>query len=336
MFSASCLLLAGCTDRMHIDARSAAQSVFDTPSTLLTRSGYDYAPSIIREGDLEQYWWCGAGRAPESQRNSDVTYHRVMDLASNTWITPTRAVLWPTPGTWDQVHICDPAVVRGQFVNPDDGDTYTYALYYTATEDEPGNNDIGVAFSNDGIHWVKFGGNPIVSPQVSGTGTYGAGQPAVVNYDRQSGIYMFHTDTSVAGNRIYVRRSSDGIHFGAPTRIPMLEKSESMANSDFGYDPSSGFYYAALGLPGRPGDRDTYRFGLYVIPASGLLKGTGAWTEIGIVDTNLTGWYLNHSPGIRRDRYGEVHSWLPNIRIVFGAGGNSPSTWDLRQIERNP
>lgn len=328
-----CFLLSGCSGSARNDTGRVHQTIFDPPSTLLVRAGYDYAPAVIRDGDIEHYWWCGVGRAPGTRRDADVIYYRARDVATESWIAPTRMVLWPTVGDWDQVHVCDPAVVRGRFVNPDDGAVYTYALYYTATEDAPGHNDIGVAFSNDGIIWVKYSKNPVILPQVPGTGTYGAGQPAVVNYDKQSGIHMFHTDTSVAGNRIYVRRSSDGISFGAPIQIPMLEGVRSMANSDFAYDASTHSYIGALGLPGRPGDRDTHHFGLYTIPASDLLEGKGTWIELGIVNTDLTGWYLNHSPGIRRDRYGMIERWLPKVRIVFGAGENHPYTWDLRQIE---
>ena len=50
----------------------------------------------------------------------------------------------------------NPRVIQGRFVNPllGDGETYTYEMFYVGTVADNG-NCIGVAFSNDGMRWIK-------------------------------------------------------------------------------------------------------------------------------------------------------------------------------------
>lgn len=295
---------------------------------------YNYAPTVIFDGNIQQFWWCG--QAPQG---GDVIYYRWVDVPAQSW-SPIYEVLAPTPGTWDGTFTCDPSVVRGNFYNPDDGINYSYAMYYTATDCPFGtNNRIGVAFSEDGLYWTKYSGNPIVSPQ-NAVGcssqevnfhAYGAGQASTYNSNGQAGIYLFHTDTSAAspsGSIVWVRSTSDGINFGSPTPISN-QGAPLNGNDDFAFDYSSGYFYAALSMPLRSTDRETYQIGLYRMNANTLVSGQGTWEQVAIVDSNLTGYYLNHSPGILRDIYGNVTPWLPALEIYFAAGTNDTDTWNL-------
>ncbi|MER5741582.1 hypothetical protein ABT117_38835 [Streptomyces sp. NPDC002262] len=98
-------------------------------------------------------------------------------------------------------------------------------------------------------------------------------------------------------------------------------------NSDFGYDPGTKHYYAALSFEPRSGDRETHGFGIYRINADQLLSGTGTWEKLGAVDTSTTGAYLNHSPGFVKDEYGNVNG--QHLAIVYTQGTNDANTWDL-------
>src|SRR5580698_10403937 len=102
---------------------------------------------------------------------------------------------WAKPST-DGI-LCTHAIQRiGEgAANPlGNGKTYSYAMYYVATDSLQGiNNSIGVAFSNDGLNWRKYP-HPVISPET--LGNYGVGQPALYNTDHKAGIRMFYEDYS--------------------------------------------------------------------------------------------------------------------------------------------
>jgi hypothetical protein len=317
-------------------SHSLALAEFTLPGTaLFGRSNYDYAPSMYQEGNVQKFWWCGAGTVPNTNFNTDVIYYRSYNFGTRQWSAIIK-VLWPTPGKWDGYFVCDPSVIRGQFVNPQNGRTYSHAMYYTATDLSAGtNNRIGVAFSNDGITWVKYS-LPVISPQISPTSSYGAGQAATYSADGKSRLFLFHTDTSTThGTRMWVRSTTNGRTFGPPVLLSN-NGAPLNANSDFAFDWRSRYFYAAIGLPGRPGDRDTLGFVFARMPAADLLHGRGTWEQLGTVNTNLTGYYLNPSPGLLRDMYGNLTPWLPAVEAYFTKGGNDPGTWDLTWVIWDP
>ncbi len=288
---------------------------------LFTHAGYNYAPSVIAEGTTRQIWWCGYGRVPGSSLDTDVIYYRTLDTATGA-VGPVQMVFWPDIGQWDGRYTCDPSVLKGSFQY--NGASYTYALYYTATDRIEGNNRIGVAFSNDGVSWTRYAQNPVISPQVLGTATYGAGQAAT--YRNAAGqVVLLHTD--VSANGVFVRTSADGISFSDPTPIS-TDGAAAFGNNDFAYDPQSGSLYAAIELPGRPGDRETYAFTLYRIAATQIA--TGHWEKLATIDTSVTSAYLNHSPGLVRSGSGALDG--TQIEIYFSEGTNDPTTWSLYSI----
>ncbi len=89
----------------------------------------------------------------------------------------------------DSMYLCNPKVIGGSFDNPlGDGQSFQYAMYYAATSDGSTNN-IGVAFSKDGINWKKYPQPVIWASSASG---YGVGQPAVYNSDHKAAISLFY------------------------------------------------------------------------------------------------------------------------------------------------
>jgi len=55
---------------------------------------------------------------------------------------------------------------------------------------------------------------------------------------------------------------------------------------------------------------------------------------MGTIDSNLTGYYLNLTPGLSRDPYGNVSgSW---IQAFFGEGSNDPPTWLISWVGWSP
>src|ERR1700760_2800042 len=117
---------------------------------------YDYSPTAVVSGNVEQIWWCGAGVNPSnSSQFSDSIQYETIDLTTGKHSLPIP-VLGETKGGWGSVFTCNPKVVRGAFSNPlGNGENFTYAMYYVGLG-MTGNNFIGVAFSNNGKSWKKY------------------------------------------------------------------------------------------------------------------------------------------------------------------------------------
>jgi hypothetical protein len=299
---------------------------------VFSHTGYNYAPSMIATFGLQQFWWCGEGVISGTNQKSDVIYQRTYNVLTRKWSAITQ-VLSPTPGAWDGQFTCDPSVIQGVFLNPANNNIYTYAMYYTASNQPDGTaNQIGVAFSNDGISWTKYAGNPIINPLYSATGKYGAGQPATYNGNELAGIWLFDTDdTTMLGNRIWVQYTMDGIHFDTPTLISNISSDGRTigTNADFAYDWATGTFYMLAELNSRPGDREVYEFGLFKMSDKTFQDDTAVWQNLGDVNSSLTGFYLNHSPGFLRDGWGNLTEFMPNVNFYFTGGTNDPSTWNL-------
>jgi hypothetical protein len=293
---------------------------------------YDYSPSVIQSGDLQQLWWCGADyNTQHSTQFSDTIQYQSLDLSTNKKYGPVE-VLAETKGAWDSVYTCNPKVVGGAFDNPlGDGKNFTYALYYVGFGSTPEiNNQIGVAFSNDGISWTKLP-HPIISAE-SQDG-YGVGQPAVYNTDHQGGIRMFYEDYSFTIHHVEAI-SSDGVHFVQLGTLTTNGLDPDWPTwGDMAYDPKSGYWYAGFNSPvrdqsttGDEPERGSYGIRLYRIPDGSLLTGATPWELITTVDTNSTGYESNFLPGFVRDMYGALLAG-PAIQ-TFMSISNPPPRWN--------
>ena len=172
---------------------------------------YDYSPSVIQSGNLQQSWWCGgAYNPPGTTYFSDTIQYQSINMSTGVQDGP-MTVLGETPGAWDSVFTCNPKVVGGFFADPlNTGESFTYAMYYVGLGSDPeSNNYIGVAFSNDGMSWKKFP-YPVISPETSKG--YGVGQPAAYNSNHQGAILLFYEDDSLYPRHVEAK-SSDGVHF---------------------------------------------------------------------------------------------------------------------------
>jgi len=145
---------------------------------------------------LYRTWWCGSDAAHPGDH---IFYAESTSLnggfyAHNNNSAAYQVVFSPTgTRTFDQVHTCDPSVLR---VNG------TYYMYYGGLSAAPGaETAIGLAVSSDGFTWTRANsGNPILVPagkQDTGN-AYGAGQPTVSYYGGK--FYMMYTDTTGAAS----------------------------------------------------------------------------------------------------------------------------------------
>jgi hypothetical protein len=320
---------------------------------------YNYSPSVIETGNIRQFWWCSEGVNPsDTTQNADAIYYQSVDMSTHKSHGPLL-VLAETPGAWDSEYTCNPKVIGGVFQNPlGDGQNYSYAMYYVGIAISGGNNSIGVAFSNDGIHWNKYPQPVISSTSQAG---YGAGQPALYNADHKAAITMFYEDTNPTLHHV-AAVSTDGVHFkvqGTLTSNGLDPDDPEAIWGDMSYDSKAGEWYAVFNRPIRPAsttgdvlERGQYGVELYKIRQDALLTGATPWQQLVTMDTNTTGFESNFIAGFVRDRYGNVNvasyptiemyasvSWPePSWEASPGEAGNSalPPTWILMPMQWTP
>ncbi len=323
----SMLFLAGCAD---------PGTLLQTPEgAIVGRSGYwNYSPSVIQEGDVQKIWWCGTGKNPTnpSQISDSILYESV-NTVTHEKVGPV-IVLAETKGSWDALYSCNPRVIGGTFVNPlGNGETYAYEMFYVGTVSDYGNN-IGVAFSKDGILWTKYPEPVIFATSQS---NYGVGQPAAYNTDGKSAITLFYEDYTPTIHHVEAT-SSDGIHFtvqGTLTTNGLDPTNPKPDWSDIGFDPSTKYWYAAFNLPTRAPsttggfiELGQYGFQLYRIPDSSLLTGATPWQMLKTVDTNLTGYEANFLPSLLHGKYGNINVGpYPRLQLFVSTALPRPA-WD--------
>jgi hypothetical protein len=297
-------------------------------------NAYNYSPSAMQTGNLQQFWWCGTGINPnDKKQHSDTILYESMDLTTNKKSKPV-VVLAETEGSWDALFTCNPRVIRGRFQNPlGDGQSFTYEMFYVGSTSGL-NNSIGAAFSKDGVSWTKYPEPVIYSTSVTG---YGVGQPVAYNADGGSSITLFYEDNTPSIHHVQAV-SSDGIHFtvqGTLTAAGLDPAIGQPSWGDMGYDIATGYWYAAFQLPNRPpsttGDipeLGQYGFQLYRIPGSSLLTGATPWELVKTIDTNLTGYEANFLPSLLHDQYGNINvGSYPTLELFVSTSLPQPA-WD--------
>ena len=302
----------------------------------LGQSGaYSYSPTALQIGNTQQFWWCAQAHNPDNRSQySDVIQYASYDLTTHQLTKPV-IVLAETSGAWDSAFTCNPKVVGGVFTDPlKDGQTYSYAMYYVGTASSGGvANSIGVAFSNDGIHWKKYDQPVIAATTTTG---YGVGQPAVFNSDQKSGIWLFFEDTRESAPIQHFKAVSvDGIHFSITGTLTTngLADSSGITWGDMAYDATTDSWYAAfncaLRSPATTGDvaeRGQPGVALYRIPNSSLLTGSVPWQPLHSFDTNLMGNESVFLAGFLRDQYGRVNvGSYPTIQLFTSISAPAPA-----------
>src|SRR5580658_5000941 len=76
---------------------------------------YNYSPSVIQSGNLQQIWLCGSDyNTLDTTQFSDTIQYESIYLSTQTHTNPLP-VLCPTPGARDSVFSCNPKVIKGSF-----------------------------------------------------------------------------------------------------------------------------------------------------------------------------------------------------------------------------
>ena len=317
-----------------------------TPAgAVVGRAGrWDYTPSVIQTGDVQQFWWCGSAPNPAKlSQDTDAILYESIDVRTGERHGPFIAFA-ETPGAWDSAYTCNPRVVKGAFGNPlGDGQSYSYALYYVGTANVAGTeNSIGVAFSNDGRSWKKYP-SPVI-PTTNHNG-YGVAQPVAYNSDGKQAISLFYEDDAPPhpADHHWVSTSVDGVHFtnvGLLTTNGLGLVTTHPTWADMVYSPTDGYWYALYNIDSR--DKATtngilefgqWGFQVYRIPKDDLMVGATGWQEMKTIDTNLMGYESNFLPGILQDGFGNVYLDKSGAMQIFPAFSNEVVPWDADSVQ---
>jgi len=282
---------------------------------------YAYAPSAVTVAGRTYYFSC----------HNDVSGV----IADSVWFAQAvkgkvrrqLSVLDPSPGGWDDHHVCDPSVVAGDFGYA--GARYSYAMFYLGTDRDSTGNQIGVAFATDlAGPWVRSP-SPIVGIPPGAASTWGVGQPSATTVDAATGsVLLFYTDgtAGTAGYRRHLVLGDAGDWVvGAPERVTTAGLGEEpLHNFDVAYDPRLDRFYMAREAGPRPADAPTYiseRIEIDSIAAPDVT--TGTWRVEGEITPAMTGLARNHNPGIVRT----VEGTLPagdRIDVVVSGSTTGP------------
>lgn len=279
---------------------------------------YNYAPSVIVSGSTVKMWWCGHG-----PNGGDNIYYSTRALTGSAWATP-QLVLQPTGSGWESTFVCDPSVLTGSWTIA--GSTYAYAMYYDGAGSTPAGTAIGVAFSTDGVNWVRYSGNPIIQEPNAGY-DYGVGMPAVFS-NGGSAVSMMYYDSEDHHSTEFAT-STDGTTFTVQYKLPFAGLDDP---ADLAYSSSESRWYLLTKDQGAESDQATYIF-----KSTSSTLSSSDWVYVGSVGQDTTGYWKNHNAGWYRNADGTLYEDASNNKfLVFGAqeaiqGISEPNTWELGQ-----
>ena len=180
--------------------RWAKQGKVLSPNPASWEESYIAANGSVLAFHGELWYWYQAG----NRANPRVGLARSGD--GTNWRKESEPVLGLGPYmSWDERAVADP------FIFETNGWLY---LYYLG-QNRAAQQQLGVARSQDGIHWQKLRSNPIVAIPAPGAGSAaenGLGEPAV--WQRGGSYWMLYTGRDIKENRsLQLMRSADGVHW---------------------------------------------------------------------------------------------------------------------------
>lgn len=292
---------------------------------------YNYTPSVIVDDeDVYHFWWC---QNETEYEIIDFIHYRTGTIVHDEWefSEPSRALSPGDEGSWESVHVCDPAVVKGKFAY--DGEDYSWAMFYLGTDQLDNNhNQLGLALANypEGP-WVKIDANPLITS--TSTLAWGVGQPSVTSIDGEGKVLLFYTKGNANGTHVFRRelnlRDLDDPVVGMPVQITELglQSRDGVApnifhNADFAYDPNGDQFLVVA--PQHPFDKEEPSWvssSVQIARISGgdIWGGGGRWSVLGTIDQGETNKPRNHNAAIVRTVFGTLPE-DSKVRLVVSTG----------------
>ncbi len=303
---------------------------------------YDWGQCILWDEDDELYkmWWC------RESPHDCIWYAESKDLKH--WNSAKKVLYVEEDSTWVKMHVGKPSVLKL------DG---KYIMFFESPATmgnglKEFNNNVLRADSDDGIHWELYKGEtdepyPVIrmtdkqmqdsieasqQPGGSGYGFYGIGQPSSCYVNGT--YYVYCTYTMIEGDRMYVFRSKDGIHFDEGQQV------FTRAGCGIKYNTLTGkFMLAYESTQGRASR-------VYYMESDDGVK----FTYDSVATAGANKEILSHGTGFVRgypdfvgDGSGQVHSHTVYVGYMEGRMADSGNdwrqyspTWDVHIAMYNP
>lgn len=293
-------------------------ALFQYRGVAFSRPYYDYAPSVMRDGDGRfRMWWCGMDPARVPEIIDVIYYAESWDGVG--WTAPQKVIASAGPphqGLW----ACDPSVVKAS-------NGYYYMFFTSEQASCMCNNQVFLAWSGDGINWSHVNEQRAVVPLVAPDGSYGIGQSSVIFKDGQ--FVHLYTDTSSGGHNIFAAASGNGGTVFTPLNggRPVVEH---MTAFDLKYIASRDLYLAVA-----EGPWTQWKLVLLVLDTG--FRELARYEVAAEVLPNP----CNHNPALLGDAAGNlVESEI--VPVYFGAGTmgtdgchSGHASWDIHVLDAN-
>jgi len=289
-----------------------------------------YAPAHLYEDGLHRVWFCNWDQ--RLGKVDAIWYTQKQgDLSNpNGWTKPIQVHNMQMNPSWIANHTADPVVLNGSFPHPN-GETYEYALYFTA-DDGGGTlgNTIGLSLSHDGLNWVPYGDGPVIRSDGESFGyRYEAGMNTVA-WDPSKEQWVSIIFDSEVNNGLTLRTSKDGYDWNMEELalpLPILTNPDygkmilGAQGPDMAWCAQDQHWYVAIKCPSTNGTYDGRSVVLRSRVANDLL---GYWDVVKIVDQSITGNRCNHNPGLSKMGSGELYVDEEGyFYCLFGTGSTS-------------
>ena len=298
---------------------------------------YNYCPSIKVEGEDMHVYYCTNG--DWGNITDFVGYRAGKVFNKKLYFKDEQLVISPTPDTWDRRHVCDPSVIKGEFLY--EGESYNYLMAYLGcVPSDCTLNETGIAVSKTPSGpWIKCNGvrrsdskpiNPIVpySDFNYASNSWGTGQASLVSIDQKGRVMLFTTVGTKDGSFMNVREYdfsdiSEYKLIRETQRIfndGIIGNNKRINNGDLCFDSTLKRFYLAKGRSPFGDDRMTPNFiadqvDVYYVDASSYENPfdiffdkdrTEDWNFFATVDKNVTNYPRNHNTGLVTDEYGHM------------------------------
>jgi hypothetical protein len=289
-----------------------------------------YAPNIIAETGKYKMWTTIDDMIFYFESTDGRTWtngHKVMSAIQSNWENDANCRL--INGSSLCGGLSNSVVVKGVTSG------WTYTMYYTAgpTVNTNTNGGLGVAFSNDGINWTRYTGNPI--RKFPGGGTFAANAMKIGD----KFFIFFYGGGNYAQNDAPPLRvaadSGNGTKLGNDF-VTFGNTQTSKTAYPIAYDAQAGscwFYNRGVGSADW-GSAGPIKFQIY--------KGSDCFfnlgTQVAEVTSALTGSTGNGIAGVgikERDGNGQLLSGTSSLQLYFGAG-EVWAAWQPKSVTISP
>jgi hypothetical protein len=183
-------------------------------------------PSVLFKGGRYELWYSGHSGANSSYR---IGFATSPDGVNWTRSEDNPVLTTGSPGAWDSGYVMVPHVVFHDGI---------YKMWFRGTDDPiySAHAGIGYATSTDGVHWVKYSGNPVLT--VGSDGSWDDWMIFSAYVDIEGSSYkLWYSGCDGANCRIGYATSPDGVHWTKYDGNPVLDVGPSG-----GWDTTNVFY----------------------------------------------------------------------------------------------